>query len=79
MTRTSRNKYEILSDATWCAVVTVAIMGNGDYYPVTVVRLSITIFIMLSGSDIFVLLGIGYKNCNPHIKLSSKNKMISHT
>src|SRR5215469_15752817 len=43
-------------DALWWAVVTIATVGYGDYYPVTAVGRIIAIFVMLSGIGIFVLL-----------------------
>ena len=43
-----------LGDALWWAVVTIATVGYGDYYPVTAVGRVIAVFVMLSG--IFVLL-----------------------
>jgi voltage-gated potassium channel len=45
-----------LSDAFWWAVVTIATVGYGDYYPVTVAGRLIAILIMLSGIGIFALL-----------------------
>jgi len=45
-----------LSDAFWWAVVTIATVGYGDYYPVTAAGRIIAIFVMLSGIGIFVLL-----------------------
>ena len=45
-----------LGDALWWAVVTVATVGYGDYYPVTTVGQIITVFMMLSGIGTFVLL-----------------------
>jgi voltage-gated potassium channel len=45
-----------LGDALWWAVVTVATVGYGDYYPVTTVGRIIAVFMMLSGIGIFVLL-----------------------
>ena len=45
-----------LSDALWWAVVTIATVGYGDYYPVTVVGRLIAILMMLSGIGIFALL-----------------------
>ena len=45
-----------LGDALWWAVVTVATVGYGDYYPVTAVGRIIAVFMMLSGIGIFVLL-----------------------
>jgi voltage-gated potassium channel len=44
-----------LSDAFWWAVVTIATVGYGDYYPVTVAGRIIAIFMMLSGIGIFAL------------------------
>ena len=43
-------------DALWWAVVTIATVGYGDYYPVTAVGQIIAVFVMLSGIGIFVLL-----------------------
>ena len=43
-------------DALWWAVVTIATVGYGDYYPVTAVGRIIAVFMMLSGIGIFVLL-----------------------
>jgi voltage-gated potassium channel len=45
-----------LGDALWWAVVTIATVGYGDYYPVTAAGRLIAIFMMLSGIGIFVLL-----------------------
>jgi len=45
-----------LSDAFWCAIVTIATVGYGDYFPVTTVGRSIAILMMLTGIGIFVLL-----------------------
>jgi voltage-gated potassium channel len=45
-----------VGDALWWAVVTVATVGYGDYYPVTTVGRIIAVFMMLSGIGIFVLL-----------------------
>jgi voltage-gated potassium channel len=45
-----------LGDALWWAVVTIATVGYGDYYPVTAVGRIIAVFVMLSGIGIFVLL-----------------------
>ena len=45
-----------LGDAFWWAVVTVATVGYGDYYPVTTVGRLIAIFMMLSGIGVFLLL-----------------------
>ena len=45
-----------LSDAFWWAVVTIATVGYGDYYPVTAAGRLIAIFIMLSGIGVFALL-----------------------
>ena len=44
------------SDAVWWAVVTLATVGYGDYYPVTAVGRIIAIFMMISGVGIFALL-----------------------
>lgn len=44
-----------LGDAFWWAVVTLATVGYGDYYPVTLVGRIIAIIMMLSGIGIFVL------------------------
>jgi voltage-gated potassium channel Kch len=58
---TDRNfwRYWRLSSRThtsrW-AVVTIATVGYGDYYPVTTVGRIIAVFVMLSGIGIFVLL-----------------------
>jgi voltage-gated potassium channel len=38
-----------LGDALWWAVVTIATVGYGDYYPVTAVGRIIAVFVMLSG------------------------------
>ena len=45
-----------LDDAIWWAVVTLATVGYGDYYPVTEIGRIIAIFMMLSGIGIFALL-----------------------
>ena len=45
-----------LGDAFWWAVVTLATVGYGDYYPVTLVGRIIAITMMLSGIGIFILL-----------------------
>lgn len=45
-----------LGNALWWAVVTIATVGYGDYYPVTAVGRIIAVFVMLSGIGIFVLL-----------------------
>ena len=45
-----------MGDALWWAVVTVATVGYGDYYPVTTVGRIIAVFMMLTGIGIFVLL-----------------------
>jgi predicted RNA-binding Zn-ribbon protein involved in translation (DUF1610 family) len=45
-----------LSDALWWAVVTIATVGYGDYYPVTAAGRLIAILMMLSGIGIFALL-----------------------
>jgi voltage-gated potassium channel len=45
-----------LGDALWWAVVTIATVGYGDYYPVTTLGRIIAVFVMLSGIGIFVLL-----------------------
>lgn len=45
-----------LGDALWWAVVTIATVGYGDYYPVTAVGRVIAVFVMLSGIGVFVLL-----------------------
>ena len=44
------------SDAVWWAVVTLATVGYGDYYPVTAVGRIIAIFMMISGVGIFALM-----------------------
>jgi len=43
-------------DALWWAVVTVATVGYGDYYPVTVVGRIIAIIMMIMGVGIFALM-----------------------
>lgn len=43
-------------DAVWWAVVTIATVGYGDYYPVTAVGRIIAIFMMISGVGIFALM-----------------------
>jgi voltage-gated potassium channel len=42
-----------LADSFWWAVVTIATVGYGDYYPVTAAGRIIAIFMMLSGIGIF--------------------------
>ena len=44
------------SDAVWWAVVTLATVGYGDYYPVTALGRIIAIFMMISGVGIFALM-----------------------
>ncbi|MDW0232483.1 MAG: potassium channel family protein [Nitrososphaeraceae archaeon] len=44
------------SDAVWWAVVTLATVGYGDYYPVTAVGRIIAIFMIISGVGIFALM-----------------------
>ena len=44
------------SDALWWAVVTIATVGYGDYYPVTAAGRIIAIFMMISGVGIFALM-----------------------
>jgi hypothetical protein len=44
------------SDAVWWAVVTIATVGYGDYYPVTAVGRIIAIFMIISGVGIFALM-----------------------
>ncbi len=44
------------SDAVWWAVVTIATVGYGDYYPVTAAGRIIAIFMMISGVGIFALM-----------------------
>lgn len=43
-------------DAVWWAVVTIATVGYGEYYPVTVAGRLIAIFMMISGIGIFAVL-----------------------
>ena len=43
-------------DAVWWAVVTLATVGYGDYYPVTALGRIIAIFMMISGVGIFALM-----------------------
>jgi voltage-gated potassium channel len=43
-------------DAVWWAVVTIATVGYGDYYPVTSVGRIMAIFMMISGVGIFALM-----------------------
>ncbi|HKX21193.1 MAG TPA: potassium channel family protein [Nitrososphaeraceae archaeon] len=43
-------------DAVWWAVVTIATVGYGDYYPVTAAGRIIAIFMMISGVGIFALM-----------------------
>lgn len=45
-----------LGDALWWAVVTIATVGYGDYYPVTAVGRVLAVIVMFSGIGIFVLL-----------------------
>jgi Ion channel len=45
-----------LGDALWWAVVTIATVGYGDYYPVTAVGRIIAVMMMLSGIGTFILL-----------------------
>ncbi len=42
-----------VADSFWWAVVTIATVGYGDYYPVTAAGRIIAIFMMLSGIGIF--------------------------
>ena len=44
-----------IGDALWWGIVTISTVGYGDFYPVTVVGQTITVFMMLSGIGIFVL------------------------
>ena len=44
------------NDAVWWAVVTLATVGYGDYYPVTALGRIIAIFMMISGVGIFALM-----------------------
>ena len=46
----------LYSDAVWWAVVTLATVGYGDYYPVTAVGRIIAIFMIISGVGIFALM-----------------------
>jgi voltage-gated potassium channel len=43
-------------DAIWWAVVTIATVGYGDYYPITIVGRIIAIFMIISGVGIFALM-----------------------
>ena len=45
-----------LGDAFWWAIVTIATVGYGDYYPVTAVGRIIAVIVMVSGIGIFLLL-----------------------
>jgi voltage-gated potassium channel len=45
-----------LGDAFWWAIVTIATVGYGDYYPVTAVGRIIAVVVMVSGIGIFLLL-----------------------
>lgn len=45
-----------LGDAFWWAIGTIATVGYGDYYPVTIPGRIIAVFIMLSGIGILTLL-----------------------
>jgi len=44
-----------IGDALWWGIVTISTVGYGDFYPVTVVGQTITVFMMLSGIGMFVL------------------------
>lgn len=50
------------------AVVTIATVGYGDYYPVTTLGRMIAVFVMLSGIGIFVLLvsSLSSEECSEH-------------
>src|SRR3954452_14375669 len=42
-----------LGDAFWWTIVTIATVGYGEYYPVTIAGRIIAVFIMLSGIGLF--------------------------
>ncbi len=67
-----------LGNVIWWAVATITTVGYGDYYPVTAIGRTISIFMMFSGIGIFVLLvGILSQRHLQRIesRLTSKNKV----